>query len=167
MVSGVDILTLRVQVPNSHILVQNLHYNYYYPTPKSLIIGYLDPLGYPLLYSIYAPDFLSVKGLGEGLAARKYRGMFSFHTEKTDIHPIALLLLLSVLYGPPNRCPHFLGIVPNLGFRFSGLGFSPSNFGSFFGGSPQSGSQYVRVCFETLHPDRSFPPPSSEPSPTC
>ena len=37
--------TLRVQVPNNHILTQNLYYNYYYPKPKYLIIGYLDPLG--------------------------------------------------------------------------------------------------------------------------
>ena len=32
------------QVPNSHILTQNLYYKYYYPKPKYLIIGYLDPL---------------------------------------------------------------------------------------------------------------------------
>ena len=37
--------TLRVQVLNNHILTQNLHYNYYYPKPKYLIIGYMDPLG--------------------------------------------------------------------------------------------------------------------------
>ena len=37
--------TLRVQVPNNSILTQNLYYNYYYPKPKYLIIGYLDPLG--------------------------------------------------------------------------------------------------------------------------
>ena len=37
--------TLRVQVPNNHVLTQNLYYNYYYPKPKYLIIGYLDPLG--------------------------------------------------------------------------------------------------------------------------
>ena len=36
-------LTLRVQVPNSHILTQNQDYNYYYPNPKYLIIGYMDP----------------------------------------------------------------------------------------------------------------------------
>ena len=35
----------RVQVPNNHILAQNLYYNYYYPKLKYLIIGYLDPLG--------------------------------------------------------------------------------------------------------------------------
>ena len=40
------LLTLEVQVPNNHILAQNLYCNYYYPKPKSLIIGYLDPLGY-------------------------------------------------------------------------------------------------------------------------
>ena len=38
-------LSLRVQVPNNHILTQNLYYNYYYPNPKYLIIGYMDPLG--------------------------------------------------------------------------------------------------------------------------
>ena len=37
--------TLRVLVPNNHILTQNLYYNYYYPNPKYLIIGYMDPLG--------------------------------------------------------------------------------------------------------------------------
>ena len=26
-----------------HILTQNLYYNYYYPKPKYLIIGYMDP----------------------------------------------------------------------------------------------------------------------------
>ena len=36
---------LRVQVPNNHILTPNLYYNYYYPNPKYLIIGYMDPLG--------------------------------------------------------------------------------------------------------------------------
>ena len=39
------IATLRSQVPNNHILTQNLYYSYYYPKPKYLIIGYLDPLG--------------------------------------------------------------------------------------------------------------------------
>ena len=37
--------SLRVQVPNNHILTQNLYHNYYYPNPKYLIIGYMDPLG--------------------------------------------------------------------------------------------------------------------------
>ena len=36
---------LRVQVPNNHILTQNLCHNHYYPKTKYLIIGYLDPLG--------------------------------------------------------------------------------------------------------------------------
>ena len=39
--------SLRVQVPNNHILTQNLYYNHYYPNPKYLIIGYMDPLGLP------------------------------------------------------------------------------------------------------------------------
>ena len=34
---------LRVQVPNDHILAQNLYYNCYCPNPKYLNIGYLDP----------------------------------------------------------------------------------------------------------------------------
>ena len=34
-----------VQVPNNHILTQNLYNNHYYPKLKSLIIGFLDPLG--------------------------------------------------------------------------------------------------------------------------
>ena len=38
-------LTLGVQVSNNHMLTQNLYYSSYYPTPKYLIIGYLDPLG--------------------------------------------------------------------------------------------------------------------------
>ena len=44
--STVDIQkSLRVQVPNNHILTQNLYHNYYYPNPKYLIIGYMDPPG--------------------------------------------------------------------------------------------------------------------------
>ena len=43
--SDLEFLTLRVQVPNNHILTQNLYYNYYYPNPKYLIIGYMDTLG--------------------------------------------------------------------------------------------------------------------------
>ena len=37
------IITLRVQVPNNHILTQNLYYTYNHPKPKYLIIGYLGP----------------------------------------------------------------------------------------------------------------------------
>ena len=36
-------LTLRVQVPNKHIVTPNLYYNYYYPNSKYLKIGYMDP----------------------------------------------------------------------------------------------------------------------------
>ena len=43
-----DARTQRVQVPNNHILTQDLYYNHYYPNPKYLIIGYMDPLGNPL-----------------------------------------------------------------------------------------------------------------------
>ena len=35
-----------VQVPNNHILTQKVYYNYYYPNPKYLIIGYMDLVGY-------------------------------------------------------------------------------------------------------------------------
>ena len=38
-------VTLRVQVLNNHMLTQNQFYNYFYPKPKYLIIGYMDPLG--------------------------------------------------------------------------------------------------------------------------
>ena len=39
------VFSLRVQVPNNHILTQNLYYYNYSPKPKYLIIGYMDPLG--------------------------------------------------------------------------------------------------------------------------
>ena len=39
---GFRVEALRVQVPNNHILTQNLYYNSKY---KDLIIEYLDPLG--------------------------------------------------------------------------------------------------------------------------
>ena len=35
--------SLRVQVPNSHILTQDLYYNYQYQNPKYPIIGYMEP----------------------------------------------------------------------------------------------------------------------------
>ena len=38
-------LAPRVQVPNNHILTQNLYQNHYYANPKYLILGYMDPLG--------------------------------------------------------------------------------------------------------------------------
>ena len=39
------VVTQGVQIPNHHILTQNLYHNSYYPKPTYLIIGYLDPLG--------------------------------------------------------------------------------------------------------------------------
>ena len=42
-------LSLRVQVYNNHILTQKVYYSYYYPKPKYLIIGYMDPLGMGML----------------------------------------------------------------------------------------------------------------------
>ena len=37
-------VSLSVRVPINHILTQNLYYDSYYPKPKYLITGYLDPL---------------------------------------------------------------------------------------------------------------------------
>ena len=34
-----------MQVPNNHTHTQNLYFDSYYPNPKYLIIGYMDPLG--------------------------------------------------------------------------------------------------------------------------
>ena len=45
LIKKMETTSLRVQVPNNHILTPNLYYSYYYPKPKYLIIGYLDPLG--------------------------------------------------------------------------------------------------------------------------
>ena len=65
--------TLRVQVPNNHILTPNLCYNYYYPNPKYLIIGYMDPLGYLFrsLKSIKKP-----RSLGYCCLEHRALGMF-------------------------------------------------------------------------------------------
>ena len=38
-------LVLRVQVSNYHIPTQDVYYNYCFPNPKYLVIGYMDPLG--------------------------------------------------------------------------------------------------------------------------
>ena len=44
VVSTADNIPLRVQVPNNHILAQNLYYNYYHPNPKyPITFGYMDP----------------------------------------------------------------------------------------------------------------------------
>ena len=55
---------LRVQVPKNHILTQNLYYNYYYPNPKYLVIGYMDPLG-PTMYLVPSSinQTLKMKGM--------------------------------------------------------------------------------------------------------
>ena len=47
-------VSLRIQVPNNHILTRNLYYNYYYPKPKYLIIEYLDPLG--IGFGVHTPE---------------------------------------------------------------------------------------------------------------
>ena len=49
-------ISLRVQVHNKHTLAQNLYHNYYYPNPKYLLIGYMDPLG------LFRGDLLRVRG---------------------------------------------------------------------------------------------------------
>ena len=36
------VASLKVQVPNNHIVTQSLYYNYYEPELKYLIIGYLE-----------------------------------------------------------------------------------------------------------------------------
>ena len=49
--------TLKVQVPNNHAHTQNLYYNYYYPDPKYLIIGYMEVeelLGYTSDESVHS-----------------------------------------------------------------------------------------------------------------
>ena len=38
-------VALRIQVPDNHLHTPNLYYNYHYPKPKYLIIGYVDTLG--------------------------------------------------------------------------------------------------------------------------
>ena len=50
---------LRVQVPNNHILTQNQYYTYYYPKPKNLIIGYMDPINLNLMYP-YIPLYIPI-----------------------------------------------------------------------------------------------------------
>ena len=42
---ALDNFAARVQVPNNHILTQNLYYNHYYQNPKYPIIRYMDPQG--------------------------------------------------------------------------------------------------------------------------
>ena len=39
-------------IPNIHILAQSQYYNYYYPKPKYLIIGYMDPSGNLVPFSV-------------------------------------------------------------------------------------------------------------------
>ena len=62
-------LTLRVQVPNNHILTQNLYYNYYYPNPKYLLIGYMDPLGNVLKNTMGRPGGVTSPPLDPNLLA--------------------------------------------------------------------------------------------------
>ena len=57
VVSTADNIPLRVQVPNNHILTQNLYYNYYYPNPKYPIIGYMDPKTLNPISPLKGPNF--------------------------------------------------------------------------------------------------------------
>ena len=63
--NGGYVLSLRVQVPSNHILTQDLYYSSYYPKPKYLIIGYMDPLNREYRY-IPRISTLGSDGLGEG-----------------------------------------------------------------------------------------------------
>ena len=59
-------ISLRVQVPNNHIPTQNLYYRYYYPNPKYLIIGYMDPLGMDRLEYFFFQIQVDLGSLQEG-----------------------------------------------------------------------------------------------------
>ena len=54
---GDFLVSLTVQVPDDHILTQNLYQNYNDPKPMCLIIGYLDPIPTP-----YIPLHIPIKG---------------------------------------------------------------------------------------------------------
>ena len=56
-------LTLRVQVPNNHILTQNLFYNHYYQNPEYQIVGYMDPKGLASSVVFNAKNYSSRIGL--------------------------------------------------------------------------------------------------------
>ena len=62
-------ISLRVQVCNNHILTRNLYYNHYYPNPKHLIIGYMDPLGIAIASTCKA-HYKKIPGLTEGSGRR-------------------------------------------------------------------------------------------------
>ena len=55
--------TLRVQVPDNHILTHNLRFYCY--KPKYLIVGYLDPLSKPYTFPCFrVPGFGLLEALG-------------------------------------------------------------------------------------------------------
>ena len=86
-------LPLRVQVLNNHILTQNQYSNYYYPKPKYLIIGYMDPLGSYVSPSLaWAHDLGSrdVEGVN-GLALR------SLHVWQVLMYETGMYMLLLAL----------------------------------------------------------------------
>ena len=66
-------LAQRVQVPNSHILASNLYHKHYYPKPKYIIIGYMDPLG-----RVWGLGTLSVARFSPSTIALKFTGHIGF-----------------------------------------------------------------------------------------
>ena len=64
VVSRLCCCKVMLQYLKNHILTQNLYYNYYYPNPKYLIIGYMDPLGYvaPCIGRCFGAYGLGVEG---------------------------------------------------------------------------------------------------------
>ena len=49
--------TLKVQILNNHILTQNRDYHSYYPNPKYLLLGYMDPKPYSIYIPLYVPIY--------------------------------------------------------------------------------------------------------------
>ena len=67
-------ITLRAQVPNNHILIQNLYYHDFYPNPKYLISCWaLEPLAYILFHVNHSLNSLKGDYIG-GNIGDYYRG---------------------------------------------------------------------------------------------
>ena len=64
-----------VQVPNNHILAQNLYYNYYCPKPKYLNVRYMDPLG--CIFSLRNPE-KSIKVQGRDSGCTVVQGLYIY-----------------------------------------------------------------------------------------
>ena len=102
-------ISLRVQVPNNHILTQSLYYNPYYPKPKYLIIRYLDPLGICVYIYVYAASYDASSPKATTLYSGKGRHITSFLFDCS-----------------PYSAEYFHGILVNLlwdiGFGVTGFG---------------------------------------------